>query len=199
MGKRSDFQRALRNLYNTPLAPVQALSEAIRDVECYAEPFVGQGALVRALASLGHVLGFACDIHPEGPAQRYAETRDALTVTWADLKGVSHIITNPPWPEPRKRGEPTVSFIHHLARLKPTWVLLAADFMHNVYAVELMDMCVEMVSVGRVRWIAGTKNDGFENACWYLFDAGHIGGPNKFRPNTRPSKIMLAAILTDIL
>ncbi len=199
MSKRRDFQRRKRDLYDTPRPPVLALSEAIQGVECYGEPFVGRGALVRSLASLGHVLGFSCDIHPKGPARRYSETRDALTVTEADLKGVSHIITNPPWPMPRNRGEPTVSFILHLAPLRPTWVLLAADFMHNGYAVELMDMCVEMVSVGRVRWIAGTKHDGFENACWYLFDARHSGGPSKFRPNSRPPKIVTAAILADIL
>lgn len=189
----------MRDLYNTPLAPVEALSEAIRGVKCYAEPFVGQGALVRSLAGLGHVLGFACDIQPEGRAKRYSEVRDALTITKADLTGVSHVITNPPWPKPRNRGEPTLSFIHHLSELRPTWMLLAADFMHNGYAVKPMNMCIEMVSCGRVRWIAGTKHDGFENACWFLFDAEHSGGPNKFRPNLRPPKVVTAAILADIL
>ena len=71
-------------------------------------------------------------------------------------------ITNPPWPETNRRGEPTLSILTHLSSLAPTWLLLPADFAHNIYFREVEGRCQRIVSVGRVKWIAGTKHSGNE-------------------------------------
>ena len=179
MGKRSDgaFERIERNFYATPLKPTLRLSGFLGDVEAFAEPFVGDGAWVRHLGSFGIPCVFASDIQPEGEARRYALTRDAMRLDRSDLDicGATHIISNPPWPTPRANGEPTVSLIWHLMRIRPTWLLLSADFAHNVYAPPLMRRCRKMVSVGRVKWIEGTKHDGKDNCAWYLFDDSFTG------------------------
>lgn len=198
MGKRSDFPRQARDLYKTPRAPVLALSAFLTDVDGFAEPFVGDGAIVRTLRDLGHSCGFACDIEPLGAAQEYAEVKDALDVTEADLADCTHVISNPPWPAPRGRGEPTLSFIRHLSALRPTWLLLPADFMHNAYASEVMSVCHEIVPVGRVKWIEGSKHTGMENAAWLRLDS-------RLRPLTtvfhsrRDRPVVLARWLEDLL
>jgi hypothetical protein len=35
----------------------------------------------------------------------------------------------------------------------------------------------DIVAIGRVKWIAGSKNTGKENYAWYRFDARHTSGP----------------------
>lgn len=170
MGKRSNFMRLARDHYPTPVEPVLDLSPFLGDVDGFCEPCVGDGALVAALSRLGHRLELACDLEPVEPAASYAERRDALTLIEADLRGITHFITNPPWPQPYARGEPTLSLIRHLSSLRPTWLLLSADFCHNAYAPEVMAYCAAIVAVGRVRWIPDSTNSGKDNAAWYLFD-----------------------------
>ena len=34
-----------------------------------------------------------------------------------------------------------------------------------------MTYCSKVVSIGRVKWIEGSKGVGKDNCCWYLFDA----------------------------
>lgn len=169
MGKRTDFPRIPRDLYETPWEPVVALSPYLDDVEGFAEPCCGRGALIQHLERLGHVCRWASDVEP-GMELDDAEIMDALTLVETDLSGCTHVITNPPWPAKHGRGEPTLSLIRHLSSLRPTWLLLAADFAHNGYAAEVLRYCTRIVSVGRVRWMPGTKMDGYENAAWYKFD-----------------------------
>lgn len=172
MGKRSPgFERAARDFYVTPPGPVAILSPFLGDVDGFAEPCVGDGALVRHLEALGHRCALALDLEPRGEAEGYARTGDALQLTRGDLWGSTHIVTNPPWPARRgSDGEPTMGLIRHLARMRPTWLLLSADFMHNGYAAEVMTYCASIVSVGRIKWMPGTKHVGMDNAAWYLFD-----------------------------
>ena len=33
------------------------------------------------------------------------------------------------------------------------------------------------MTIGRVIWIDGTDNGGYDNFAWYRFDAGHTDGP----------------------
>ena len=84
-------------------------------------------------------------------------------------------ITNPPWPRPGMHGEPTISIALHLSAIAPTWLLLSADFAHNRYFGRIASRCVKIVSVGRVKWIAGSSMTGKDNAAWYLFDGRHAG------------------------
>lgn len=176
MGKRSDFVRVARDFYPTPPEPVFDLSPFLEDVDGFCEPCVGNGALANALVGLGHRLAAAFDIEPLEDAATYATVLDCLKITPRDCKGFSHFITNPPWPSKHGRGEPTLGIIRHLAAMRPTWLLLSADFMHNAYAPEVLAYCPKIVSVGRVRWITDSANDGKDNAAWYCFDKRHTGG-----------------------
>ena len=47
---------------------------------------------------------------------------------------------------------------------------------------EYMHRCEKIVSVGRVKWIPGSKMTGKDNCCWYLFDRefGYADGRTQF-------------------
>jgi hypothetical protein len=42
--------------------------------------------------------------------------------------------------------------------------------MHTKQSSTLITYCSKIVSVGRVKWIEGSKNTGKDNCAWYLFD-----------------------------
>jgi hypothetical protein len=42
-----------------------------------------------------------------------------------------------------------------------------------------MTYCARVVSVGRVKWIEGSKSVGKDNCAWYLFDA-NVDTPTQF-------------------
>ena len=46
-----------------------------------------------------------------------------------------------------------------------------------------MTYCSKIVSVGRVKWIEGSKGVGKDNCAWYLFDAMKRG-PTEFYGRT---------------
>jgi len=170
MRKRSDkFERKPRGFYPTPLTAVPPLLRHLHDGVRFDEPCAGNGALVEHLESVGHILACASDIHPM--AHTIIE-RDALDL---DQCNGDMFITNPPWPEPNRRGEPALAILMHLYSLAPTWLLLPADFAHNVYFGEVESRCRKIVSVGRVKWVPDSKYSGKDNAAWYLFDASHVG------------------------
>ena len=60
-----------------------------------------------------------------------------------------------------------------------TWLLFDADWMQTKQSAILMTYCAKVVSVGRVKWIAGSKGVGKDNCCWYLFNQEHRG-PTEF-------------------
>jgi hypothetical protein len=177
VGKRSDFERVERDFYPTPFSAVVPLSAHLTDVRGFAEPCCGDGQLIASLESLGHNCNFASDISPEGDAFWFAHTRNGLSLEKRELVGCSHIITNPPWPAKHGRGEPTLGLIRHFSKLRPTWLLLSADFAHHGYANEVLAYCAKIVSIGRVKWIEGSENTGKDNCAWYLFDAKYTGKP----------------------
>lgn len=44
-----------------------------------------------------------------------------------------------------------------------------------------MDKCVWVKSIGRVKWIEGSKTGGMENFGWFLFDNNKdVGTPTHF-------------------
>ena len=169
MGKRSNFERHPRGLYPIPKSALRPLLPHLPTTVRFDEPCAGEGALVRHLEAEGHSLGAASDIQPM-----------AGGIATSDARGIKQcsgdmFITNPPWPEPNKRGDPTLSILMRLSSLAPTWLLLPADFAHNIYFHKVEDRCRKIVSVGRVKWIPGTKSPGKDNAAWYLFDEIHGG------------------------
>jgi hypothetical protein len=88
-------------------------------------------------------------------------------------------ITNPPW-----RWDLLEPIVLHLSSQKPTWLLLAADIMHNVRSATIMNRCAKVVPIGRLKWIPGSKHGGMDNAVWMNFVPGHKGGP-RFSPRDK--------------
>ncbi|MCA8834245.1 MAG: hypothetical protein K8953_04085, partial [Proteobacteria bacterium] len=167
--KKTKFDRREADFYPTPREAVLALSRHLDGITSFAEPMVGDGAIVAALAdkNIGIACAFASDISPQGKAKEYAEVKDVLLTTSADFADAQVIISNPPWPSPNHfnpsklaiggRGQPTIQIIKHLIQFKPCWMLLSADFAHNGCFNELAPYCRRMVSVGRVVWFDMSK------------------------------------------
>jgi len=58
----------------------------------------------------------------------------------------------------------------HFKDLAPTWLLFDADWMHTKQAIPYLKYCTDIVSVGRLIWIEGTKTSGKDNCVWFRFD-----------------------------
>jgi hypothetical protein len=170
MGKRSEkFKRNPRGFYITPISAVHPLLRHLPDTVHFDEPCAGDGTLIEHLEAAGHFLAFASDIQP------MASSVLKLNALSIDQCNGDMFITNPPWPEPHRRGDPALAVLTHLSALAPTWLLLPADFAHNVYFAKVESRCRKIVSVGRVKWMPGTKHSGKDNAAWYLFEGSHEG------------------------
>jgi hypothetical protein len=118
---------------------------------------------VRHLEEVGLRCVYAGDI---------ATGQDALALTIADCNNAHAIITNPPF----IRGL-LERLIPQFSEIAPTWLLLPADWMHNLYAARFLPSCTDIVSVGRVRWFEGTKMSSMENFAWHRFCARHSANP----------------------
>ena len=153
MGKRSDFERREQDFYPTPYAAVLPLLPHLAPGTFFHEPCAGDGDLVRHLERNGHVCSQSGDI---------STGQDALHIH--DTQG-EVIITNPPWD--RKILH---SLIDSLPQLAPTWLLFDADWVHTRQSEPFMHNCRKIVSVGRVKWIPGSKMTGKDNCAWYLFE-----------------------------
>lgn len=181
MGKRSDFERVERDYYRTfdPKA-----GEAIRSYlpqngdYTYAEPFCGRGDLIKQLEGK---CNFASDIEPDDEnnvTNSHFQTKSFLDVTEDDLKDCSMVITNPPWD--RKLLHQT---IEHFANMKPTWLLFDSNWMFTKQSVPYIEKyCVEIVTIGRMRWFENTKVTGKDDCCWFLFDKNKKGNGVNFTP-----------------
>lgn len=166
MGKRSEFKRVERDYYPTPITAVYPLIQHLPDFGVYAEPCAGDGRLIEHIKSLTKLsCKIATDIAPQSV---WITPQDAFA---ADFSKVDFVITNPPWDRQFLHG-----FIEYSARQVPTWLLFDADWMHTRQSAELMKRyCSKVISVGRVKWIEGSKNTGKDNCAWYLFKKNHIG------------------------
>lgn len=164
MGKRSDYVRRDRDAYFTPIEAVEPLINHLPYSFDYIEPCAGDGRLVKHLDKLTNSSAecvFASDIEPQ---HHSVYQLDALKADFGDVM-VNFVITNPPWD--RKFLHP---FIEKYMQIAPTWLLFDADWMHTKQSAMLMTYCSKVVSVGRVKWIEGSKSVGKDNVCWYLFD-----------------------------
>ena len=172
MGKRSNFERVERDFYPTPREAVLPLLPHIADCEYYAEPCVGDGALIGALRELKPSADclWMSDIAPQFNAPR----EDAFALGMEEFADCDYIITNPPWN--RKILHP---MIDHFSTFRPTWLLFDADWMHTKQSIPFMPWCRKIVSVGRVKWIPDSKMTGKDNCAWYLFDQ-NAHGPTEF-------------------
>jgi len=163
MGKRSDFTKNKLDFYQTPIEAVRPLIPHLPPKVKFCEPCAGEGKLISHLQSFGHECVSAYDVSPEADG---ILRHDATFLSKDDLDGAEMIITNPPW------GRTVLhQIIEKCAYIAPTWLLFDADWMHTAQSSRHIQICQKIVSIGRVKWFAGTKNKGMDNCCWYLFDA----------------------------
>src|SRR5262249_13060748 len=161
MGKRSNFERREADFYPTPRAAVDPLIPHLRGIRTFAEPCCGDGDLIRHLESFGLRCVHQGDIRTG---------QDALAV--AHYGAADAIITNPPYTR-----ELMHRLIAHFQCITSTWLLLEADWAQTKQATPFMATCSDIVAIGRVKWIAGSKHTGKDNFAWYRFEAGHTSGP----------------------
>ena len=164
MGRRSTFPRRAADFYPTPVEALRPLVPHLPRAGTYAEPCVGDGALVRGMAAVAP--GWQCvatsDLHcPVRP-------RSAALVRLPE--GVDAAITNPPWPAPGQRGEPVLGIIHNLAAQAPTWLLLPWTFAAARYFAGVSHLCTDVLPIGRVSWM-GNGVPSKDDAAWFRFEA----------------------------
>jgi hypothetical protein len=191
MSKRApNFERIAPEKYQTPFKPVPPLIPYLRrdGIKTFAEICEGDGKLVRHLESFG----LRCVYHGD-----IATEQDALKLTIADLNGADAGITNPPYkyPEDPTRGINSTRLLRDLIRHSlglgiPFYFLLQHDWSTNENVAPFLDYCSDIIVAGRVQWIPNSRyRNGFDNVCWYRFDARHRGGP-RFR-NDRGKSVRL--------
>lgn len=163
MGKRSDFARIDRDFYPTPRAAALPLLRHLPVNTRFAEPCVGDGALVRHLEEAGHTCVMASDIKPQ-----CAGAIQATVFSITSFSNADYVITNPPWS--RDILHPMIQ--HFIACRIPAWLLFDADWPHTKQSSELMHYCSDIVPIGRVKWIDGSPHTGKDNAAWYRFAVG---------------------------
>ena len=66
--------------------------------------------------------------------------------------------------------------IAHFQRIAPTWLLLDMDWADQTGRA-VPRPCTDILPIGRVKWIEGSKYTGKDNAAWYRFDARHASRP----------------------
>ena len=176
MSKRApQFERRERDAYMTPPKAVLPLKRFIRPWSSFYEPCAADGGLARALvAHLDLVCAGVSDIVP---LRNDVVKLDAHELDAADVMEVDQFVTNPPW-----ERDLLHSIINTLKWLRPTWLLLDADWLFTRQAAQFIPDATHIVAIGRVQWIPGSESVGKDNACWVRFVGGHDAGP-KFYPN----------------
>lgn len=168
MSKRApgQFEPRERDWYPTPRAAVLPLIPFLRAerIRTFVEPCCGDGRLVRHLESFGLTCVYAGDI---------ATGQDALAIPRFDAAA----ITNPPYDTEHKRKLMHQLLAHFIEAAPLSWQLLHHDWAATKQAKPFMLHCSDVVPVGRVTWIDGTRGNSKDNFCWYRFAAGHHAGP----------------------
>lgn len=172
MSKRDNnkFERKGRDYYATiDPAAVARLHSHLGPSTYYCEPCAGSGHLVRLLEGVGvRACVGAYDIEPQ---ESWITQRNCLTLQASDFDftGLNCFITNPPY-----KWDMLKPILDHLPKIKPTWLLLPADYMHNIRMGPYMKISRKVVSVGRLYW-EENKVKGVDNYAWYLFDDNFCG------------------------
>lgn len=168
MGKRSDYIRKEKDFYETPLKAVQPLIPHLpRDGFLLIDPCAGEGKIgdhVRDLMPDAQIPYLPFEMYDDEYEMDVMQA-DATTCQYGTSNELTLFITNPPWSR-----EILHPIIDNLSWQEPTWLLFDADWMHTNQASEYLRYCKKIVSVGRVKWIEGSKGVGKDNCAWYLFD-----------------------------
>jgi hypothetical protein len=170
MSKRlGKHERRERDWYPTPLkAALPLLSHLAAGVTFY-EPCAGDGRLIDHLDCNGIRCTGASDIRP---LRGDIRAMDALELTELDCDGADLIITNPPHERSLMHA-----LINHLRQLRPTWLLLPADWIFTKQAVPYLEFCRIVVPIGRMKIIDGSPTNGFDNYVWARFERSRTECP----------------------
>jgi hypothetical protein len=133
----------------------------------YAEPFYGNGDLEDLLMDAATCM-WRSDVRKTVessvvlPAQ-HVQKEHLIGAAW----DCDYIISNPPFTK-----SVLLPCIEHLSKLRPTWLLLPADMLHNKYMTPYIKKCELVLSVGRLCWFPndqGKMVKGVDNFIWGLF------------------------------
>lgn len=167
MGKYSNFERAPRDFYPTPLEAMAGLLHHLPSTRfTYYEPCAGDGAMVRnmEIAVPQAVLVGASDIHP---LDKGIERVDILKERPVGMVMADCVITNLPW-----RRDLLHPLIERIAEMLPMWTLLDSNWINTQGGAEIFQRyCVCVQPIGRLKWIEGSKDTGKQDVSWMLFDA----------------------------
>ena len=166
MRYRADKEK--NEFYPTPIEAVDLAIPLMDKTLSWWEPCAGDGRLIDHLEKHGGTCTQAYDVEPRN--DRVIE-RDAMLLKQVNTP---FFITNPPWD--RKILHP---LIEHLTSMAPTWLLFDADWIHTKQSIPYLPKLKKVVSIGRVKWIEGSKSVGKDNCCWYLFDDNDYGTNGK--------------------
>lgn len=164
MGKRDNdkFERNKRDYYATiDPAAVNALVDHLPLPCSFVEPCAGAGDLVVELCR--HHAIFCLGATDIEPSHHLVEKFNCLDSSVAH-PDQNCFITNPPF-----SWDMLKPILDHLPTLSPTWLLLPADYMHNIRMAPYMSHCSRVVSIGRLYWMPN-KVKGVDNYCWYKFE-----------------------------
>ena len=168
MGKRdgNKFERVDKDYYATidPSCMVEPFVSRVRGMK-YAEPCYGEGHLEDLLMDVATCV-WRSDIRPTVGSSM---VKDATTLNIDDLQEADVVVSNPPYQWPMLKP-----LLDHLPNIKPTWLLLPADYMHNIRMGPYMEKCTTVIAIGRMYWLPN-KVKGVSNMCWYRFSKWHIG------------------------
>jgi hypothetical protein len=144
--------------YDTPSKAVFPLIFALPSGVHYVEPCAGQGELVLALSAAGHECVDAYDLVPRSNFIRQA---DAFTEYPAGT-----VITNPPF---NLFGRLLRHWLFDCFDVEEVWLLHPAPRLFNLDFADLSGHLTDIVPIGRVIWINGTKNGGYVDHVWSRF------------------------------
>lgn len=160
------FPRAADDFYPTPAEAVKPLLPYLMQdrTNAFAEPCYGDGSLTVHLEALSLRCAARGDINGNPKL-------DARNWRRADYKDAKIVITNPPW-EARLMME----IMQHQSASLPSWFLIYSDWLFTKQSHELMQYrCTDVVPIGRLKWIKGSKSVGFDNCCWVRMWSGKDG------------------------
>lgn len=197
MGKYSNFDRKERDWYPTPLKAAQPLFDHLNSQKVtgnFIEPCAGDGRLVTLTERHTDLhCVYMSDIDPQirslscKNSELVVQEQSIFDEDWSYIVNqlnADYFITNPPWVNTKASGNLRLSIIQRLAKVKPTWLLLAGNYIMNEDMwsdfngdVGVLHYCKNVIPIGRVKWIEDTKDVGKQDAAWYLFDYRYRGGP----------------------
>ena len=83
------------------------------------------------------------------------------------------ILTNTPHARPLMHA----MFAHFMAIAPFTWALVDFNWLATIQAAPFIPNCSDVVVIGRVRWIPGSRDMSKDDYAWLRLDAKHTAGP----------------------